>query len=90
MAVKYEAKIYGKNLDELNTRLIKFLKGKKKLLKGRHIDTIVDEGKNLFLAIIRIDEEGIIDNFRNHYNLLDKRDKDRFLRKLGRFLEVNT
>lgn len=87
MAIKFEQKIYGKDLDELNDRLIKFLKGRRKLLRGRTIDTVTDEDKKLYMAIIRIDDQAVINSIMDRYNAMNKKEKAKFQTRLKKFLK---
>jgi uncharacterized protein YkvS len=87
MAIKFEQKIYGRDLDELNDRLLKFLKGRKKLLRGRKIDTITDEDKGLYMAVIRIDDNSIMNSILDHYNSLNLKEKSKFRTRLKKWVK---
>jgi hypothetical protein len=84
----FTCRIEGDNLEQLNDRLVKFLKGKNKLLKGRTIDTHVDDEKKEYWATITIADESLSQRIKEKIKKMSPRERVEFEERLAKFLDL--
>lgn len=84
--VKFTARIIGKSLDDLNEKLITFLKDNSDILKGRSIQTYTDDETKQYHAVISIDESLMVQNVKKAIGKLPPKKRESAVKKLTNWI----